>query len=71
MHVVKFVLAKAYDSIPPELAFGTLLRLGAPSRLVTATRAVYNTSKMNLRTREFHTEGMGATSGINQGCPIS
>ncbi|GKD17982.1 retrovirus-related pol polyprotein LINE-1 [Tanacetum coccineum] len=71
MHMAFLDLEKAYDYVPWELIWKTLVDKGTPRRYVRVIKDVYNGAKTRVRTSIGNIEFFPLEVGIHQGSVIS
>ncbi|GJZ80896.1 retrovirus-related pol polyprotein LINE-1, partial [Tanacetum coccineum] len=71
LHMAFLDLEKAYDSIPRELVWRTLIDKGAPGRYLRVLRDMYEGAKTRVRTSVGDTEFFPVEVGLHQGSAIS
>ena len=71
LHLVWFDLKNAFGSIPHDLLWHSMRRLGVPEEAVSILMDVYQGSTYTVQTAEGATEEIAQERGVKQGCPIS
>ncbi|GJR38483.1 retrovirus-related pol polyprotein LINE-1 [Tanacetum coccineum] len=71
MHLALIDLEKAYDSIPRDLIWKTLIDKGASRRYIKVIRDMYTGAKTQVRTSIGNTEFFSVEVGLHQGSTIS
>ncbi|GJS41363.1 retrovirus-related pol polyprotein LINE-1 [Tanacetum coccineum] len=71
LHMAFLDLEKAYDCIPRELVWRTLIDKGAPRRYLRVLRDMYEGAKTRVRTSVGDTEFFPVEVGLHQGSAIS
>ena len=71
LHLVFFDLKNAFGSIPHQLLWFSLQRLGLPSEMMDVFRDVYQGSLFKVRSEDGLTDGIPQGRGVKQGCPLS
>ncbi|GJY10408.1 ataxia telangiectasia mutated family protein [Tanacetum coccineum] len=71
LHMAFLDLEKAYDSIPRELVWRTLIDKGAPGRYLRVLRDMYEGAKTRVRTLVGDTEFFPVEVGLHQDSAIS
>ena len=71
LHLVWFDLKNASGSIPHDLLWHSMRRLGVPEEAVSILMDVYQESTYTVQTAEGATEEIAQERGVKQGCPIS
>ena len=64
-------ISKAFDSIPHEAIWHSLLKAGAPGRLVRLVQNTYATCSTKFRIQGQETPEISILNGVKQGCPLS
>nr|GFC88821.1 hypothetical protein [Tanacetum cinerariifolium] len=70
-HRLRADLEKAYDSVPRELVWKTLLDKGTPRRYSRVIKDMYEGAKTRVRTTAGNTEYFPVKLGLHQGSAIS
>ena len=71
LHLVFFDLKNTFGSIPHQLLWFSLQRLGLPSEMMDVFRDVYQGSLFNVCTEDGLTDGIPQGWGVKQGCSLS
>nr|GEV94762.1 hypothetical protein [Tanacetum cinerariifolium] len=71
LHMDFLDLEKAYDSVPRELVWKTLLDKGTPRRYSRVTKFMYEGAKTHVRTTTENTKYFPINLGLHQGSAIS
>ncbi|GJX85066.1 retrovirus-related pol polyprotein LINE-1 [Tanacetum coccineum] len=71
LHMAFLDLKKAYNNIPRELVWITLIDKGAPGRYLKVLRDIYEGAKTRVRTSVRDTEFFPVEVGLHQGSAIS
>ncbi|GJW90769.1 retrovirus-related pol polyprotein LINE-1 [Tanacetum coccineum] len=71
VHLAFIDLEKAYDSVPRDLIWKTLIDKGASRRYIKVIRDMYNGAKTRVRTSIGNTEFFSVEVGLHQGSAIS
>ncbi|GJT64962.1 retrovirus-related pol polyprotein LINE-1 [Tanacetum coccineum] len=71
LHIAFLDLEKAYDSVPRELVWKTLLDKGTPRRYSRVIKDMYEGAKTRVRTTVGNTEYFPVEVGLHQGSAIS
>jgi len=70
-HTIFVDFKKAYDSVPHEQLFQTLLQHGIPEQFVQGLRTLYTKTKASVITAYGMPDPFPITRGVKQGCPMS
>ncbi|GKC72558.1 retrovirus-related pol polyprotein LINE-1 [Tanacetum coccineum] len=71
LHMAFLDLEKAYDSVPRELIWKTLVNKGTSRRYIKVIRDMYDGAKTRVRTSIENTEFFPVDVGLHQGSTIS
>ena len=71
LHLVFFDLKNAFGSIPHQLLWFSLQRLGLPSEMMDVFRDVYHGFLFKVCSEDGLTDGIPQGRGVKQGCPLS
>ncbi|GJZ57205.1 retrovirus-related pol polyprotein LINE-1 [Tanacetum coccineum] len=71
LHMAFLDLEKAYDSVPRELIWKTLVNKGTSKRYIKIIRDMYDGAKTRVRTSIGNTEFFPVDVGLHQGLAIS
>nr|GEX60239.1 hypothetical protein [Tanacetum cinerariifolium] len=71
LHMAFLDLEKAYDSVPRELVWKTLIDKGTPRRYSRVIKDMYEGAKTRLRTTVGNTDFFSVEVGLHQGSAIS
>nr|GEX35702.1 retrovirus-related Pol polyprotein LINE-1 [Tanacetum cinerariifolium] len=71
LHMAFLDLEKAYDSIPRELVWKTIIDKGTPRRYSRVIKDMYNGAKTRMRTTVGNTDSFPVELGLHQGSAIS
>ncbi|GKB01184.1 retrovirus-related pol polyprotein LINE-1 [Tanacetum coccineum] len=71
LHMAFLDLEKAYDSVPRELVWKTLIDKGTPRRYSRVIKDMYEGAKTRVRTTVGNTDFFPAEVGLHQGSAIS
>jgi hypothetical protein len=64
-------LKKAYDSVPLNKLWETLVESTINTRLIEAMKSLYKGSSSKIKVGNLITKGLKVTKGLRQGCSLS
>ena len=71
LHLVWFDLRNAFGSIPHQLLWFTMERLGLPPEMINIFQDIYQGSSFKVSNEVGQTEDIPQNRGVKQGCPLS
>lgn len=64
-------LQKAYDKVPIGIVLAMLRKFGFSEKYTNLIKAVYDSTRMSVRTGDDYSESYEIWRGLRQGCPLS
>ena len=71
LYMLALDYSKAFDSIPHEKLIECLIRMGAPTKMITLVKAIYSSPRFRIKIPEGISDEFQQEIGIRQGCPLS
>ena len=71
LYMLALDYSKAFDSIPHEKLLECLIRMGAPTKMISLVQAIYTSPRFRIRIPEGVSDEFHQEIGSRQGCPLS
>ena len=71
LYMLALDYSKAFDCIPHEKFLECLIRMGAPTKMISLVQAIYTSPKFRIKIPEGISDEFHQEIGIRQGCPLS
>ena len=71
LYMLALDYSKAFDSTPHEKLLECLLRMGAPTKMISLVKAIYTSPRFRIKIPEGISDEFQQEIGIRQGCPLS
>ena len=71
LHLVWFDLRNAFESVPHQLLWFSMERLGLPTEMMQIFQDIYRGSSFRVKTKDSETKDIPQNRGVKQGCPLS